>query len=91
MSRAREAFAGVCLFATCLCGAYGLSWWAALCGAAGLVLVSLTRSQTQLASTGAYAGVSMQSVAIASLLNGAVASGTIFVIGRVIGWAWATG
>jgi hypothetical protein len=88
MSRAREAHAGVCLFATCLCGAYGLSWWAAVCGATGLVLVSLTRSQAQLARTGAYAGVSIQSIAISSVLNGAVASGAIFAMGRAIGSAW---
>lgn len=88
MSRAREALAGICLFATCLCGAYGLSWWAAVCGAAGLFLISVTRAEMRLAGNGPYVGAGSQSIAIASAFNGAVASGAIFAIGRGIGWAW---
>jgi hypothetical protein len=90
MSRAREALAGVCLFATCLCGAYGMSWWAAVCGAAGLVLISLTRAQMQLVGGSHFAGPASHSILIASVLNGAVASGTIFAIGRAIGWVWGS-
>jgi hypothetical protein len=89
MERAGSVLAFVTLLLTCVGGIAHASWWTACAGASVLVLISVvTRQRIAVRSGTSDVGLSDQTLAAASLLNGSAAASAAFLFGKLTGWFW---
>ena len=70
------------ILATCVAGVLHAPWWAALAGACGLMLYSLTAHRHM------HAGIPEPIVIASSAINGVWAAGGAFVFGIAARWFW---
>ncbi len=89
MDRAGSALGYVTLLLTCVGGIAHASWWTACAGASVLVLISVvTRQRITVRTATTNVGLSDQTLAAASLLNGSAAASAAFLFGKLTGWIW---
>ena len=87
--RVRSALAYTTLLLTCIAGIVHASWWAASGGACLLVINSILSRQFATARHGIELGAPAdQTLALSSILNGAVIASAAFVLGKFAGWVW---
>lgn len=89
MTRTASHIAFAAILASCIAGAFSLSWWLASAAAAILVLVSLVHHRPvydRYAGAGNSGGQTM--LLLGTALNAATAVALAFVAGRMLAWLW---